>query len=109
MAIHFYGALLAAASLAGLLAEDGRTAESAGDFEPPVRLKAGDQYIDVDIGHAAPYMYDFTGNGLRDLLVGQFGQGRLRVYRNVGTRDEPSFENFEYFKAGHEYGTVPAG
>lgn len=78
-------------------------------FEAPVRLKAGDDYIDVEIGHAAPYMYDIDGDGVRDLLVGQFGQGRLRVYKNIGTTDSPKYDGFEYLKAGHEYGTVPSG
>lgn len=112
-------ALLAGASIAlqdnaaavGTVAGEAAPAAAAASsiFDAPVRLKAGDDYIDVEVGHAAPYMYDFDGDGVRDLLVGQFGQGRLRVYRNVGTNEAPTYEGFEYFKAGHEYGTVPAG
>lgn len=78
-------------------------------FVEPFRVKAGDQYIDVDIGHAAPLFVDFDGDGLEDLLVGQFGEGKLRIYKNHGTKGNPIFKDFEWFKAGGELGTVPSG
>jgi hypothetical protein len=63
----------------------------------------------VDIGHAAPCVADLLGEGKPQLLVGQFGDGKLRVYRNVGTAKEPRFAKFEYFQAGGADGKVPSG
>jgi hypothetical protein len=79
------------------------------ELEPPVRVLSGGEPIDVDIGHAAPYWYDFDGDGLPDLLVGQFGEGKLRIYRNVGTLKEPRFDGFEWFMAGGDVARVPTG
>ena len=51
---------------------------SAADFEPPVRLKAGDAAIRVENpGYAAPCWADLKGNGKNQLLVGQFNQGKI--------------------------------
>jgi len=44
-----------------------------------------------------------------DLLVGQFDDGRLRIYRNLGTNTSPRFEGYHWFEAGGAVGTVPAG
>ena len=81
----------------------------AEQFEKPFKVEAGGKPIDVDIGHAAPLMVDFDGDGIKDLLVGQFGEGKLRIYRNVGTKTEPKFDNFAWFKAGFADGKVPSG
>src|SRR5262249_55741081 len=52
---------------------------SAADFEPPVRLKAGDAAIRVESpGYAAPCWADI--NGKKQLLVGQFNQGKIRTF-----------------------------
>ena len=66
-------------------------------------------FIDVDVGHAAPLMTDFDGDGLADLLVGQFGEGKLRVYKNVGTKKEPKFDGFTWFRAGEQDASIPSG
>ncbi|MBI2901050.1 MAG: hypothetical protein HYY17_12765 [Planctomycetes bacterium] len=81
----------------------------AQEFEKPVRIEAGGKPIDTDIGHAAPCLYDFDRDGRRDLLVGQFGEGKLRIYRNVGTEAAPKFADVEWFRAGGEIATTPAG
>jgi hypothetical protein len=75
----------------------------------PFRVEAGGKPIDVDIGHAAPLATDFDGDGVFDLLVGQFGDGKLRIYRNEGSNEEPKFNNFAWFKAGAGDGKIPAG
>ncbi|MHC4375106.1 MAG: hypothetical protein ACYS26_00770 [Planctomycetota bacterium] len=74
-----------------------------------VLVEAGGAPIDVDLGHAAPVFRDFDGDGLEDLLVGQFGDGLLRVYRNVGRRGAPAFDRFEWFRTQSGPGSIPAG
>jgi hypothetical protein len=81
----------------------------AADLAPPVQLRAGGQPINVDMGHAAPFVADLKGDGNRVLLVGQFGQGKLRLYSNIGTKSEPKFDQFEWFQAGGKVASVPAG
>ncbi|MEM7453917.1 MAG: hypothetical protein AAF456_06125 [Planctomycetota bacterium] len=81
----------------------------AQEFKDPVRIFAGGEPVDTDIGHAAPYMYDFDGDGVRDLLVGQFGQGILTIYRNTGTNSTPEFAAGFEFMEGSEDGRVPTG
>jgi hypothetical protein len=81
----------------------------ANDLAPPVQLQAGDQPINVGMGHAAPFVADLKGDGQMVLLVGQFGRGKLRLYPNIGTRSEPKFDCFEWFQAGGKVVSVPAG
>ena len=82
----------------------------APDLSPPVRLEAAGQVIESGkVGHAAPFVGDFDGDGKPDLLVGQFDGGLLRVYRNEGTAAAPKLAAGQDFKAGAELGVVPAG
>jgi hypothetical protein len=92
--------------MAGMLAAADPVAT---DLAPPVQLRAGGQPINVDMGHAAPFVADLKGDGNRVLLVGQFGQGKLRLYPNIGTKSEPKFDQFEWFQAGGKVVSVPAG
>lgn len=116
----FAGACLAATAMA-----------QSNDLLPPVRILTGNAPIDVTTGHAAPYVLDFDGDGVRDLLVGEFGDGkfpadelptnlaagwrkpdrfangRVRIYRNHGTDTAPRFEGFEYLQADGDVATVP--
>ena len=75
------------------------------DLAAPVRIEAAGAAIDTETGHAAPFVCDFDGDGIQDLLVGQFGGGQLKIYRNEGTNTQPKLA------AGTEFtgGTVPAG
>jgi len=99
----------AALSCCALALTPAGNALAGGDiFEAPVRIQAGGEFIDVEVGHAAPYLYDWDGDGVRDLLVGQFGGGKLRIYRNGGTNEDPAYQTVEWFKTGADFGTVPA-
>lgn len=81
----------------------------APELEPAVRLEAAGKPIDTEVGHAAPFVCDFDGDGVKDLLVGQFGQGLLWIYRNEGTNSEPRLALGVKFKKGAEDGRVPSG
>jgi hypothetical protein len=76
----------------------------AKDLTGPIAIHAAGKPIDVDVGHAAPCVADFLGDGTLHLLVGQFGDGKLRIYRNEGTKAEPRFGAFTWFD-----GKVPSG
>jgi hypothetical protein len=91
----------------GLLtpAADGASAELAA----PVRLEAAGKLIDTEIGHAAPFVGDFDGDKVNDLLVGQFGSGILWIYRNEGTNERPRLAAGVKFKGESEEGRVPTG
>ena len=89
------GAILSGTALAGL--------------KTPFPLTAKGKPIDVEVGHAAPWVADFNGDHKPDLLVGQFGGGKLRLYPNVGTADKPRLATFAWFRAGGTIGKVPAG
>jgi hypothetical protein len=84
-----------------------RAAAPAADLMPPVKLQAAGKAINVEIGHAAPFVADL--NGKRVLLVGQFGKGKLRIYPITGDRKAPRLENFTWFQADGKDGKVPSG
>jgi hypothetical protein len=68
-----------------LLVGCGLAASSAAEFEPPVRIQAEGGPVRVESpGYAAPCWADIDGDGKKDLLVGQFAGGKIRVYKNLG-------------------------
>ena len=78
-------ALLLAASAAAFPQAPPRAPQAPTGLAEPVRLKAGDQYVSVEKpGYACPCWYDVDGDGRKDLIVGQFKDGKLKVYRNLG-------------------------
>jgi hypothetical protein len=66
----------------------------------PALIEAGGKPIDIVHGGVAPFFADFDDDGLPDLLLGQFDGGKLRIYRNRGSKVHPRFGDFEWFKAG---------
>jgi hypothetical protein len=100
-----FGLLLASLVLAG----PAIAAESS-ELLPPVQIQADGQPLDVQReGHSAPFVGDFFQDGTQALLVGQYSDGRLRIYRNTGTRAKPKFESYTWFEAGGKIASVPVG
>jgi hypothetical protein len=55
------------------------------EFQRPTRLMADGVPVRVEEpGWACPCWADVDGDGKKDLLVGQFRGGKIRVYRNLG-------------------------
>ena len=80
------------------------------EFSDPVRIEAAGKPVDTgNIGHAAPFICDFDGDGVRDLLVGEFSGGTLWIYHNDGSNKSPKFAEGVKFKDGADDGTVPYG
>jgi hypothetical protein len=84
-------------------------AAPAGDLQKPFKVLDGDKPISVDVGHAAPLYVDIDGDGKKELLVGQFGDGKLRIYKNQGADNAPTFKGFDWFRAGGQIASVPCG
>jgi len=54
-------------------------------FEPPVRLMAGDSPVKTEApGFACPSWHDLDKDGKKDLVVGQFAGGKMKVYKSLG-------------------------
>jgi hypothetical protein len=92
-----------------LLIASASLSDAAHELTAPVRLEAAGKPIDTAVGHAAPFVCDFDGDGVKDLLVGQFGDGILWMYRNVGTNKQPKLAAGVKFKDGQKDGCVPTG
>jgi hypothetical protein len=74
-------------------------------FTPPERLKAGEDFVRVESpGWACPSWYDVDRDGKKDLVVGQFARGKMRVYRNLG---EGKLAAGGWLKAGGKVAEVP--
>jgi len=100
-----------------LLAKEDASDEVASDvpvrveknlFHPPVRLTAADGVIDSgpSWGHCGPWVADVDGDGVRDLIVGDFS-GLFRFYRNEGTNRKPRYAKAVNLQAGGVDAKVP--
>ncbi len=67
-------------------------------FASPYYLKCAGTTIDVGY-YASPCVVDWDGDGLKDLITGQFSYGRIRFYKNEGTNEEPILNSFSYLQA----------
>ncbi|MDO5980820.1 FG-GAP repeat domain-containing protein [Flavivirga spongiicola] len=93
-------------------------------FEQPYRLKADGKFLDVaEVGHSAPFIYDYNNDGKDDLLVGYFGKersdtdlvrgghkltkGGCNIYLNMGTNENPEYTFTGKLLTGGKQAYVP--
>ncbi|MGJ8696711.1 MAG: hypothetical protein ACSHYF_10360 [Verrucomicrobiaceae bacterium] len=75
------------------------------EFEAPVRMMAGDQPVKVQSpGYAAPCWADVTGDGKKDLLVGQFSKGKIQVFPGKG---DGSISQGDWLKVDGKVAEIP--
>jgi len=77
-------------------------------FTGPEFIKDGDAAIDVGY-YGAPTMYDWNLDGAKDLVLGQFASGMIRLYLNQGPDTAPQFNGYAFFQSGGTDITLPSG
>ena len=81
----------------------------AADFEKPIRLKGGGEFVRVEgPGYAAPCLADIDRDGKADLLVGQFNKGKIRVFKGENQASgEVRFAAGDWLKIDGQVAEVP--
>lgn len=72
--------------------------DAAPILSPGVRLLVGGNPLSV-VYRATPYLYDWDGDGLNDLLSGN-GDGWVFFFKNTGTAQVPSYAAGTHIQAG---------
>lgn len=77
-------------------------------FHPPIQLLAGGEVIDhgTSWGHTSPWLVDVDGDGVKDLIVGDFS-GQFAVYHNHGSDKQPRYARRPSLEAGGVTAQVP--
>ena len=78
-------------------------------FKEGVKLEANGQPIDAEIGHFVPAVVDWNSDGKKDLIIGQFKEGKIQLFLNYGSDSAPLFKDSQYLQAGGEEISLPAG
>jgi hypothetical protein len=69
-----------------------------------------DAGVPIDVGYyGAPTMYDWNEDGAKDLILGQYDSGKIRLYLNQGLDTVPSFNGFTFFQSGGQGISLPYG
>lgn len=74
-----------------------------------ILIQASQSPIDVPVGHLVPNAVDWNGDGKRDLIIGQFQNGAIRLYLNQGTNAAPVFSDFTFLGVGGKPIKLDAG
>ncbi|MBD3369026.1 hypothetical protein GF402_01530 [Candidatus Fermentibacteria bacterium] len=69
------------------------------EFSSPFFVQASGVDLVVDGSVPDPYVADWDGDGVKDLIVGQFSQGKIRLYLNSGTNASPVFTTYSFLQA----------
>jgi hypothetical protein len=77
-------------------------------YQNAVFLQAGGVNIDVSY-YGSPCVYDWNGDGLKDLILGEFNYGNIRLYLNSGTNAAPVFTTYTLLAADGVAITLPYG
>ena len=72
--------------------------DAAPILAPGVRLMVGSNPLTVSY-RATPYLYDWDGDGLNDLLCGN-GDGWVFFFKNIGTAQAPAYAAGTHIQAG---------
>ena len=67
---------------------------------PGERINSGLLPICVDAGQAAPEVADWNNDGRKDLLVGQFMDGKIALFLNQGSSARPAFKGSTFIQSG---------
>ena len=121
--IHFVGLLSACLAVSNIADEmdfpefEGASIEGAPTLEAPFLVTGGKSPVLTEKhGLAAPALFDWNGDGKKDLLIGDFETNygeppmgedgsAVRVYLNIGTEENPQFSS-EFEWARDTEGTV---
>lgn len=91
-------AILAASALFG--ACPALIAGDAPQFEAPKMVHADGKPVTVESpGYAFPSLADINGDGVNDLVVGQFRSGKIAVYKGAKTENGVTFGAREWLQA----------
>ncbi len=69
-------------------------------FSSPFFVQANGVDLVVSASIPDPCVIDWDGDGLKDLVIGQFSTGKIRFYPNSGTNENPVFTTFTFIQAG---------
>lgn len=97
-------------TIAVMLAGAG-TASAVFELESPVTVQDAGADLWVP-GYSVPSMADWDSDGVPDLIVGEgssaYPEGKVRIYRNIGTAEAPSFSGYVYATSGGQPLVCPA-
>jgi hypothetical protein len=68
------------------------------DAAPALTLQESGDNLTVGL-IANPFLADWNGDGLNDLIVGQLLDSKVRFYPNIGTNQDPVFMTYTYLQA----------
>jgi hypothetical protein len=87
---------------------------AAGAFAAVPRFAAPEYVMDagvpIDVGYyGAPTMADWNQDGAKDLILGQFELGKIRLYLNQGPDTAPVFNGYTFFQVAGLDISLPYG
>jgi len=77
-------------------------------YQSPSFVLSDGTAIDVSY-YGSPCVHDWDGDGAKDLILGEFDYGKIRLYLNVWNNPAPVFEGFTYMQADGADISLPYG